>query len=48
MDNIRYTETKLTEEQILELQKLLEAENPKPRNRAERRKQQRQNKKRSK
>lgn len=36
---MKYTDIKLTEKQILKLQALYEAENPKPRNRAERRKQ---------
>lgn len=34
---MEYTETNLTEEQRLKLQALYEVENPKPRNRAERR-----------
>lgn len=36
---MEYTDIKLTEEQRLKLQALYEAENPKPRNRAERRRQ---------
>lgn len=35
----KYTEINLTEEQKLKLQALYEAENPKPRNREERRRQ---------
>ena len=46
MDTISYTSTDLTEEQRLKLLALLETENPKPRNRAERRKQEKQNRKR--
>lgn len=46
MDNMSYTSTDLTEEQRLKLQALYEAENPKPRNRAERRQQEKQNRKR--
>lgn len=40
---MEYTETKITEEQRLKLQALYEAQNPKPRNRAERRAQERRN-----
>lgn len=36
---MEYTDIKLTEEQRLKLQALYEDENPKPRNRAERRRQ---------
>lgn len=36
---MKYTDIKLTEEQRLKLQTLYEAENSKPRNRAERRRQ---------
>lgn len=36
---MEYTDIKLTKEQRLKLQALYEAENPKPRNRAERRRQ---------
>jgi hypothetical protein len=36
---MKYTDIKLTEEQRLKLQALYEAENPKPRNREERRRQ---------
>lgn len=36
---MEYTDIKLTEEQKLKLQALYEAENPKPRNREERRRQ---------
>ena len=36
---MEYTDMKLTEEQRLKLQALYEAENPKPRNRSERRRQ---------
>lgn len=37
--DMKYTDIKLTEEQRLKLQALYEAENPKPRNREERRRQ---------
>lgn len=39
---------KLTEEQLAKLKKVMEFENPKPRNRAERREQERQNRRKSK
>ena len=42
----KYTGYNLTEEQRLKLQALYEAENPKPRNRAERRRQMKENKRR--
>lgn len=40
---MEYTETKITEEQRLKLHELFEAQNPKPRNRTERREQERRN-----
>lgn len=39
-----YKKSELTEEQLAKLKAVMEYENPKPRNRAERRKQERQNK----
>ncbi len=42
---MEYTEIKPTEEQRLKLQALYEAENPKPRNRSERRAQERRKRK---
>lgn len=43
MEEVKFTNNNLTEEQRLKLQALFETENPKPRNREERRKQEKQN-----
>ena len=45
MEDLKLTHTEFTEEQRAKMLAELEAENPKPRNRAERRKQEKQNRK---
>lgn len=48
MEDLKLTRTEFTEGQLAKLKALQECENPKPRNRAERRLQEKQNKKKNK
>ena len=48
MEDLKFTRTELTEEQLAKLKALQESENPRPRNRAERRKQEKQNRRKRK
>ena len=48
MEDLRFTRTELTEEQLEKLKVLQESENPRPRNREERRKQEKQNRRKRK
>lgn len=42
MEDLKFTRTEFTEEQLAKMKALQEYENPKPRNRAERRRQEKQ------
>jgi len=48
VEELRLTKTQITEEQLEKLKALQECENPRPRNRAERRKQEKRNRRKRK